>query len=332
MIPSRIKIGIEKSPQISDIVGLNGSMGNTQNWSGFSRTVFERIAKKINQEVTAKVLEKPKLAYDFVLFGEDELKSILFKQSLENIEEFIVWLKSLSVHAPYTWISGKTLESYWNNGRAKFKKLNVLLVFLGTHENEWDDWKFKSDDEQPNTPSPISQNKSGSMGIIKKHFIGQYFRYYQKYIGRPSMIKAPVVLEEMSSGEIIAKTKTVGHNYQSSHLSIRNGVLYFDFENLDWDDRESHIYNVGLETHAKMLVGVSNSLNRRGEATALRNILLRQEVPYDYSICEVREIDFDEKNVSKEDKQVIEFLKKSTNNIITTGHHYSLDDLEDEYD
>ncbi len=328
MVAERIKLGIENSPLIKNIVGLNGSFGSAKNWSEFTRTQFERIARKINQEVTVQVIKDPDLAKDYLLMGEDEMRNVLFKNQLKDDNDFIDYLKSHNSYSPHTWISGKTLESYWNNGRAKYKKLNVLLVFIGVDQADWDDWKFKSPEAKPYPTMAAQQSKSNGLAIIEKHFLGQYVRYYQKYIGKSNLIKAPLIIEKSASGELVAHTKTVGHNYTTSHLSIRNGVLYFDFENLDWDDRESHIYNVGLETHAEMLVGVSTSLNRRGEATALKNILIRQKETEDYAECKVVEISYEDKNVSQDDLKVINYLKNSSDNIITTHHTYTLDDLE----
>lgn len=330
MISDCIKSGIENSPLLKSVISQSLSSGKDINWSDFKRTQFDRIARRINQEVTTQVITNTLLAKDYLLIGEDEMKNILFKNNLKDENDFISYLKSLNSYTPYTWISGKTLESYWNNGRAKFKKLNVLLVFIGVNQNEWDDWKFESTQAESPVLETKPRVKSDGIAIIRKYFLGQYFRYYQKYTGESIFIKAPLIIEQLKSGEIVGHTKTMGHNYTTSHLSIRNGILYFDFENLDWDDRESHIYNVGLETHAEILVGVSTSLNRRGEATALKNILVRQHSKMDYNDLQVAEINLEDKNTSKDDLLVINYLKNSPDNTITTRHSYSLSDLENQ--
>lgn len=126
MILSRIKSEIENSPSLLQVTGVPAK---GLDWKNCTRTVFERIARRINQEVTQQVIRNNYLVKDFLLFGENEFDNIKFRYKLSSMDDFVDLLKSMNQQRPYNWISGKTLQCYWNYSNAKDKKLNVLLSF-----------------------------------------------------------------------------------------------------------------------------------------------------------------------------------------------------------
>lgn len=322
-ISKKVKTEVERSPIIANTTGLPKE---GESWSKLTRTVFERIARKINQEVTNKVINYPTLVFEFLLFGPHEFKNIRLKYDIEHMEEFLDCLKQMSKQKPHIWISGKTLQSYWNGGHAKDKKLNILLTFLGIDFSLWDDYKQLSPDDLLKNEPVIHQN--GTLNLIRKHFVGCYFRYFQKSDGSPVLVKAPFVIQASGMGHPTAKTKVVGHSYKSSYMIIRNGALYIECENLEWNEKETYIFNVGFESNPDLILGVSNTLNRKGQAIALRNMLVKQKRAFDFRDMEAVEIPYHEaSNLNAEEARVLEFFRKSSNNIITTDSFYALAEL-----
>ncbi|NJN27058.1 MAG: hypothetical protein HC819_14315 [Cyclobacteriaceae bacterium] len=192
MISRRIKLEIENSPVIKNITGVNGINGD---WGNFTRTVFERIARKINQVTTQKVMEMPYLVKDFLLLGQDEFENIKFKYQLNNTDDFIEHLKNINNQKPYNWISGKTLQGYWNNSNAKDKKLNVLLAFLGVGMHEWDEWKAMKPGPGDQTRSlgysKFSDNETGTLKLLKNILPGFITDIIKNPTADPSSSKRP---------------------------------------------------------------------------------------------------------------------------------------------
>lgn len=322
MIPGKIKYALENS-SLSNVID---QQRYGQEWASYTRTVYDRFAKKINAKVTKEVIGRPYLVKDLLLVGQEEIENILFKHNLRGIDDFIDHLKERNGYNPHHWISGKTLHWYWNDGNAKDKKLNVLLTFLEVEADQWDEWK------RPVTLPEIGVTEQVPKGnkeeLLKRHYLGCYTRYYQKTDGSPVLVKAPFQIIEEADSNIVALTKTVGHYYKSSSLAIRAGALYIECENINWNEKESHVYNLGFETHPKLLIGVSNTLNRRGRALAIKNMLVRQEKPFDYALTEAIEIPFDSVfNERCEEFCAIAFFKNSSDNLIATPLVHSFEEL-----
>ncbi len=318
MISGKIKAEIERSAVITSIAGVKGGAG----WGSFTRTIFERIARRINQEVTKKAIESPDLVRDFLLIGEQEFAKMLFTYKLSGMDDFLAHLSKTSTQKPYRWISGKTLQSYWNNGSAKDKKLNVLLTFLGVNLSDWDNWKL------PQAEQPVMSPPDNTLRLLQRHFIGCYYRYYQKTDSSNVLIKTPFVIREDRNDLVVVETKTLGHQYKSTAMTIRNGALYIECENLNWDEKESFIFNVGFEPNPEVLTGVSNTLNRRGQAIAIKNVLVKQSHPFDYATEAGVEISFHQHfDAGSEEACVVPFFRNSPRNIICTPYCYTLGEL-----
>ncbi len=320
MVSKRIREEIEHHELIRSSINVSryGS-----DWTSYPRTVFENIAKKINQEVTHRVIANPLLVGDNLIVGQDELDSVFFKKGFSSLEEYLEDLKSLNSYRPYHWISGKTLHSYWNGGNAKDKKLNVLLTFLGIPLDQWEEWKNQEAKEVAFAP-----DTDLSLNVLRKYYTGCYFRYYQKTDESPVMVKTPFVMRTSFNGQPVVETKTIGHEYRSIHITVRDGALYIDCENLDWNEKESFIFNIGFETNPHVLVGVSNTLNRRREALAIKNILVKQKEPFDYRTTNGVEIPFDGYHPHNEEEAcVLEYFRTSQDNLIKTNYSYSLEEL-----
>lgn len=323
-VPRKIKVEVEKLSLIAHIAGLPKP---GESWQNLTRTIFERVARRINQEVTKSVISNDILVKDFLLFGQDEFENIKFKYGVSDIDQFMRSLGDMNEQRPYLWISGKTLQSYWNGGNAKDKKLNVLLVFLGIHLSLWDDYKELDTESSAKNEPFIHQN--GTLNLIRKHFLGHYYRYYQKSDFSQVLVKAPFVIREDGKGAVKVETRTMGHRYSSSYLVIRDGALYIECENLDWNEKETYIFNVGFESNVQVMVGVSNTLNRKGQAIALKNVLVKQSFPYDFGEVFPVEIPFDPAaGASVDDSRLINFFKNGSCNVIVTDSLYSLDELD----
>ncbi len=320
MIPIKIKKAIENS-NLRDVIDQKRY---GENWNSYTRTVFDKIAKKINAEITAKVIQRRFLVDDLLLLGQEELENILFKNRLRNTTEFIKYLKGLNGHNTHHWISGKTLQGYWNGGNAKDKKLNVLLTFMDVDINYWDEWKLPADSIESDT-SAVTGTVSHNI-LLKSHYLGFYYRYYQKTDGNAVLIKTPLVIYCDGRDRVKVKTKTLGHAYRSSSISLRSGALYIDCENVNWDEKESHVYNVGLETDPELLSGVSITLNKRGRALGIKNLLMKQNVPFDYENTPVLEIPF-EQVADLADTRILNFFKQGNDNLINTPFMHSFEDL-----
>jgi hypothetical protein len=299
-----------------------------KDWTVLKRTLFERIARKINQTVTQRVLKKPYLIKDFLLIGQNEFENICYRHNISTTDKFIEILKTFNQQRPYSWISGKTLQAYWNMGNAKEKKLNVLLTFLDVSVDEWDEWKNPR--QSPNTyDGQPPRHMNDSIYVLRKLFSGHYYRYFQKSDQSPVLVKAPFIIQEHDEQVVSARTKTLGHRYKSSYMVIRDGALYIECENMDWNEKESFIFNIGFESNPKVIVGVSNTLNRKSQAIALKNVLVRQSIPYDYKNEGVVEIPFDSlTDPDSIDFKLLSFFRNSRDNIITTSYCYSLEELE----
>lgn len=323
MVSKRIREQIEEHTLIRSAINVSRY---GEDWAKYPRTVFEAIARKINQEVTRKALKNPLLIADNLIVGQDELETVFFKQGFTELTNFLEDLQSLNSYKPYHWISGKTLHSYWNNGNAKDKKLNVLLTFLGIPVEEWEEWKNHTSEEI--SPSQSDQDLSHSLHVLRKYYTGCYFRYYQKTDNSPTLIKTPFMIRTSFNGDPVVETKTIGHEYRSIQIAMRDGALYIDCENLDWNEKESFIFNIGFETNPQVLIGVSNTLNRRKQALGIKNVLVRQTQPFDYRSVEGIEIPYDTHSpVTEEEASVLQYFKNTSDNLIKTQFCYSLQEL-----
>ncbi len=319
MLSTRVRNKVEASPLLTKSINY---ARHGKDWGNFSRTAFEGIARKINQYVTQCVLETPELVSDYLIIGQDEIDSLFFRNKLNSIDDFLQFLKQQAAYRPFTWISGKTLQAYWNNGNPKDKKYNVLLTFIGIPVEEWEEWK------QPEMELAALPFDRTNINLLKRHYLGHYFRYYQKSDKSPVLVKTPLIIREDASGGVVVETKTLGHRYRSTYLAMRDGALYIDCENMDWNEKENHIYNIGFETNPEVIIGISNTLNRRKQAIAIKNVLVRQTIPFDYPTMEGCEIPFDTKfeNTCEEEK-IMQFFVGNECNILQTSYCYSLEEL-----
>ena len=170
-----------------------------------------------------------------------------------------------------------------------------------------------------------------SLSIIRSYYLGNYFLYYPKTDGSSNIIKTPFVLKEIDNGQIIVRSVSEGHRYSGKVIGIRDGCLYINCQNLDFEEMEQYVFNIGLETKPQVLFGVSTTVSvRNRRPVALKNILVKQqgEVRNFDSIPEI-EISMDKKYASEEEESIIvSYFRQSTNNIITTNSCRNLDDVK----
>ena len=267
-----------------------------------------------------------------------QLEKQLHNLRQNSVHEFIRHIGNFRDYRVFNWISGKTLQSYWNQGEAKFVKLNALLVFLKVPFLEWEEWQKDSDrktERYKNSLAKLPFASSGisksSLAIIKKYYLGNYFLYYQKTDGSKHIIKTPFILKEQDSGQVVVKSVSEGYRYSGKVTGIRDGCLYINCQNLDFEEMEQYIFNIGLETKPQVLFGVSNTVSvKNRQAVALKNILVKQQTndPGFENIQET-EIPFSKKYITQtEEALVVNYLKQSTHNIILTQSCCSLGELQ----
>lgn len=321
MLPERIKFEIEHSPLIEPIISRQK---DSTDWSTFTRTTFMNIAKQINRKVTEDVIKAPFLIEDNVLVGTNELDRVFSRNSLNTIAEFTSFLKHIPKYRTYNWISGKTLQSYWLGETVpKDKKINVLLTFLGVDYNKWEEWKS---DKQPIDSTPVVGNKSTD--LIRKYYLGSYFRYYQKPDKSGHVIKVPFTIFENADKQIIAKSKTVGHSYISDSIWLEDGALYIVMKNINFNEYEFHVLNVGFSTTPQLLMGTSSSLNNKKEAISKKNILIREEEVIDFDATCEEVIKGSEPEGESIDGLIFNYFNKNIgSNLIHTQLAHRVDDL-----
>jgi len=320
-----------------DIVMALKNNNREINWSRFTRTQFNLAARIINKKITREVLRNPDLVEMNLITGKQHLEKQLFTLKCQTVFEFIRYLGNLGEYRIYNWISGKTLQSYWKEGEAKYIKINALLVFLEIPFADWSAWQKESiRGAEPYAASLSRSHFSGngygksSLSLIKSYYLGNYFLYYQKTDGSKNIIKTPFILKEHESGQIIVKSVSEGHRYMGKVMGIRDGCLYINCQNLDFEEMEQYVFNIGLETKPQVLFGVSNTVSvKNRQAVALKNILIKQQQndPYFDHIQET-EIPFSNKyHAQSEESVVVRYLAHSGNNIIAAPSCCNLEAL-----
>ena len=334
-LSEKLKAAIAEHPAIIAALQYKGR-GN--NWENFTRTQFNVVANVINKQVSKEVLANPDLVEMGLVIGKQNLDKQLQSLRCSHIYDFMKYLGNLGNYRVFNWISGKTLQSYWSGGDAKYIKINALVVFLQVPFAEWDEWQKTADqrmDSYHTSLSKISGAANGfsrsSLSIIRSYYLGNYFLYYPKTDGSSNIIKTPFVLKEIDNGQIIVRSVSEGHRYSGKVIGIRDGCLYINCQNLDFEEMEQYVFNIGLETKPQVLFGVSTTVSvRNRRPVALKNILVKQqgEVRNFDSIPEI-EISMDKKYASEEEESIIvSYFRQSTNNIITTNSCRNLDDVK----
>lgn len=330
----KIQKAIAEHPKVLAALKIKGKE-NT--WEEFTRTQFNLVARVINKQISLEVQANPDLVEMGLIIGRQQINNQLETLRCQNVYDFIKYLGNMGEYRVYNWISGKTLQSYWNGGEAKYIKVNALLVFLQVPFNNWDAWqketgKSTSTYRHNLAKAPVaglSLSKS-SISVIKSYFLGNYFLYYQKTDGSKNVIKTPFVLKEHESGQVIVKSVSEGHRYSGKVVGIRDGCLYINCQNLDFEEMEQYIFNLGLETKPEVLFGVSNTVSvKNRQAVALKNILVKQKNNHpDFENIPEAEIPFNKHyETNTEEAIIVNYLKQSANNIITTFTCCNLNDV-----
>ncbi|MBS1507823.1 MAG: hypothetical protein JSS79_14365 [Bacteroidetes bacterium] len=328
MIPLKIRQAIQNHPELTKALA---QADLSTDWKKFNRTVFDFIARHISKVVTQRALESPQLVHEKIIIGKDQLQRLSEEKKLKSEDDFLQWLSATK--RTFHWISGKTLQSYWQNGQPKETKLNVLLVFLGIPQKSWDDWKMvKASSSFLLSPPQKTSSRKGNQELIRKYFLGSYFLYYSKSDLSPTLIKAPFTLAEDEQGNLVAETITEGHLYRSSLIELREGILYIHCENLVFNEKENHIFNVGNETNPEVLFGISNTISVKSKlAIGIRNVLIRQKKPFTTETFAEKEINFAEKNnLSDEEATALAYFRMQKTNVISAHHCCSLEVLKKE--
>lgn len=324
MLLDKLIYKIENNTQILPLLA-NINCGIDKN--ALTRTHFNAIAKIINKKVSLEVIKNPDLIETFLIIGKQHLEMQLLKLRLNTVTGFINYLKNLGDYRIYNWISGKTLQSYWQGGSAKYIKINVLLVFLEIPFKDWKNWLL----EKPNlTNIPEINNQKSSLTIVKRYFLGNYFLYYPKTDDSKNYIKTPFIIEENNRGEVVVQSISEGHRYVGEVTGIRDGCLYINCQNIDFEEVEQYVFNVGLETKPEVLFGVSNTVSVKNRlAVALKNVLVKQKSA-EANFNAIAEIEIGANQIltpGSEEAIIINYLKNAGNAIIVTQACCNLGDM-----
>ncbi len=324
MIPAKIRQAVQNHPGLNEAIGRAGM---ETDWEKFNRTQFDFIAHHISKTVTQHALENPQLIDEKIIIGKDQFQRIAEDKKLKEAEDFLLWLSSTK--RSFHWISGKTLQSYWLNGQSKETKLNVLLIFLGIPQKFWDDWKIAAGPKSF-LPNPANKIRKGNQELIRKYFLGSYFLYYSKSDFSPALVKAPFTLTEGDQGNIMAETITEGHLYRSTLVELREGILYIHCENLVFNEKENHIFNVGNETSPEVLFGISNTISVKSKlAIGIRNVLVKQKKKFTTETFSEKEISLvDASKLDAEESIVKAYFQQQETNLITSRHCCTMEVLK----
>lgn len=333
LLSTKIKKEIENN---TEIIKLHFNDKNKADWSSFTRTNFNNIARVINSKITKAVISKPDLVAHYFVIGKLKMEKDILNLRCGSISGFIQHLNDRSEYQIYNWVSGKTLQSYWNEGDAKIVKVNSLLVFLQVPLKDWNHWikeiPASSVNEEILTSFPfkIFDNNHASFSILKKYYLGNYYLYYQKTDGSDHIVKTPFILKEHTNGQILMHSISEGHRYIGMVMGLKDGCLYINCQNLDFEEMEQYVFNIGLETNPEVLFGVSTTVSVKERlGVALKNVLVKQKrnIKGFEKESEI-EIPFNKKYVAiSEESVIVNYLKNSTGNIIKTQSCCNLSEL-----
>jgi hypothetical protein len=334
-LSEKLKTSIEEHTSI--IAALN-TKNRGNKWDNFTRTQFNLVAKVVNKQISKEVIANPDLVEMSIVTGKQNLEKQLRALRCSHIYDFIKYLANLGEYRVFNWISGKTMQSYWNNGDAKYIKINALLVFLQIPFADWDDWQKLPEQHKEAYHNGLSRGalpgngfSRSSLSIIKSYYLGNYFLYYPKTDGSRNIIKTPFILSELGNGQIIVRSVSEGHRYSGKVIGIRDGCLYINCQNLDFEEMEQYVFNIGLETKPQVLFGVSTTVSvRNRRPVALKNILVKQTEPQKgFATIPEIEIGFDKEYPSDcEEAIIVSYFRQSTNNIITTNSCRNLEEVK----
>jgi len=336
VLSERIKKNIEGHPEITAALKIKS---REHRWQHFTRTQFNMVARIINKNISKEIQGNEDLVEMHLIIGKLQLEKELAALRLNHVHDFIKHIGNFREYRVFNWVSGKTLQSYWNGGEAKYVKINALLVFLQVPFIEWDEWQKDQPKKTDKYRSSLAKLPLAALGlsktslsIIKNYYLGNYFLYYQKTDGSRNIIKTPFILKEQDNGHIVVASVSEGHRYSGKVMGIRDGCLYINCQNLDFEEIEQYIFNIGLETKPQVLFGVSNTVSvKNRQAVALKNVLVKQQTndPGFENIQEA-EVPFAKKYaVQTEEALVVGYLKQSINNVIITPSCCNLRDLAD---
>lgn len=330
-LSQKIKKAIENHEAFAELGGIKSN-----NWSDFTRTRFNQIARIINRRISKEVLINSDLIEMYLIIGKHKMEKDMLSLRCNNLFDFLKYLGNLGEHKIFNWVSGKTLQSYWNGGAAKYIKVNSLLCFLKVPFSNWNIWLKETGHhteayaEGLNKLASTAVLSRTSMAIIKTYYTGNYFLYYQKTDGSKNIIKTPFVIQELENGQVIIKSVSEGHRYKGKVSGIRDGCLYITNQNLDFDEMEQYVFNIGLETKPEVLFGVSTTVSvKNRQAVALKNILVKQQIndPAFENIAETQ-IPFDRKfSIENEESIIVQYLSKLSDNIIIVPGCCSLHEM-----
>lgn len=313
MLPPRIRTAIEQHPAL---LAPLSEQGWGSNWKAFNRTAFDFIARRINRHVTARIVDMPHLLEEHVIIGGDQLNRLMTERQASTVGDLLQALTAMK--KPVNWISGKTLQSYWNDGLPKETRLHVLLTYLQVPQEQWEEWKQRQHVKLP-IGKPARRNPATA--LIERYFQGSYFLYYQKTDGSPLLIKAPFRIGPDHRGALMVETITEGHPYRSTSIELRDGILYIHCENQVFDEKENHIFNVGNETDPQVLFGVSNTITVKQKlAVGLRNVLIKQRRAFTAETFREYEIPLTGTPSDEEDQMMVRYFNQQQVNQLQSRH------------
>ena len=280
------------------------------------------------------------------MIGKDKVENIILDHRFGGIEDVIDFLE-LDSTTVFSWISGKTLERYWKEEKVKPKdlKFNVLLTYLDVPIKEWDDWKYYSNPIINEVLPPAKTTGITNLNTtivpekniiffnnIKSFYLGSYYLYYLKTDNNERIVKTPFVIKTENNA-IVIESASEGQRYKSNLVKRMQNSLHISCRNLDWDEDEVYLFNIGLETKPEVIFGVSITLTAKGNIpVAIKNILIRQSEDINWLDTESeKDISMKRENDNQEELAVMNYFKKPpTSQLLFSEYPVSLEEFKED--
>ena len=116
ILSEKIRKGVETHPEITAVLK---SKSRELRWQHFTRTQFNMVARVINKVISREIQETVDLVEMHLIIGKQQLEKELNALRLNSVHDFVKHIGNFRDYRVFNWVSGKTLQSYWQGGEAK---------------------------------------------------------------------------------------------------------------------------------------------------------------------------------------------------------------------
>jgi len=132
-------------------------------------------------------------------------------------------------------------------------------------------------------------------------------------------------------GRPVVETVTEGQYYRSSKVELRDGILYIECENLEFNEKENHVFYVGNDTRPEVIFGISSTISvKKKLPIGIRNVLVRQASAPEGKMAGEREMPFSAAmgRLSEEEAAVVSYFQRQPLNLLPAGYSCSLKEMK----